>query len=141
MPSQRRVPTQQAPRTPDPFAETALGRGVQGQRLEFGLPEQSPESKPEGIKQIETVLSGIQDGFYILNSSWEFTFVNDRLCETVALPGAQILGRRIWDLFPEIVETKLHAQHHRACIEQIPVHGEYFYLKTSRWYYKCLSLP
>ena len=99
-------------------------------------PPHSSEPKLENPQQVETILSGIQDGFYILNSDWEFTFVNDRLCETVALLRTQILGRRIWDLFPEMVGTELHTQLYQAFSGQVPVHGEYFYPKTLRWHYQ-----
>jgi CheY-like chemotaxis protein len=57
-------------------------------------------------QQVETILSSIRDGFYVLDLDWCFTYVNARFCEIVAMPPTEILGRSIWDLFPPALDTR-----------------------------------
>ena len=85
-------------------------------------------------QQVETILSSINDGFYVLDLNWRFTFVNDRLCEIIAMEREQILGYSIWNLFPDTVDSDLYVQFHRAFNEQMPIHAEYFYATWNRWY-------
>ena len=85
-------------------------------------------------QQVETILSSINDAFYVLDLDWRYTFVNDRLCEIIAMEREQILGHRIWDLFPDTVNTDMYVHFHRALNEQTPIHAEYFYATWNRWY-------
>ena len=85
-------------------------------------------------QQVETILSSINDGFYVLDRDWQFTYVNDRLCEIVGMERGQILGYNVWDLFPDVIGTDIDVQFHRALHEQTPIHIEYFYATWQRWY-------
>jgi PAS domain S-box-containing protein len=85
-------------------------------------------------QQVETILSSINDAFYVLDLDWRFTYVNDRLCEIISMKREQVLGHRIWDLFPDTVDTDMYVQFHQAFNEQIPIHAEYFYATWNRWY-------
>ena len=82
----------------------------------------------------QTLLSGTSDGFYTLNRSWQFTYANDRLCEIVGRPREQIIGHSIWNLFPGLVGSDLHAQFHQSVDEQVPIRAEHLYETWNRWY-------
>ena len=85
-------------------------------------------------QQVDTILSSINDGFYVLDRDWRFTYVNDRLCEMIDMKREQILGCSLWELFPDTVDTELYVQFHQALNEQTPIHAEYFYATWNRWY-------
>ncbi|PIG93945.1 ATP-binding protein [Gloeocapsopsis sp. IPPAS B-1203] len=85
-------------------------------------------------QQLETILSSIRDGFYVLDRDWRFTYVNDRHCEIIAMPRAEILRRNIWDLFPAAVDTDVYEHFHRAMREQTPLQFENLYAPWNRWY-------
>jgi PAS domain S-box-containing protein len=50
---------------------------------------------------LEKVLNILPDAFYILDHDWRFAWVNDRVVEQAQMTREQMLGRVIWDLFPE----------------------------------------
>jgi PAS domain S-box-containing protein len=85
-------------------------------------------------QQVETILSSIQDGFYVLDLDWRFTYVNDRLCEMAGKSRAELLGHNNWELFPDAVGTDVYVQFHRALNEQAPLQFEYLYLPWNRWF-------
>ncbi|MBD2682000.1 response regulator [Nostoc paludosum FACHB-159] len=83
---------------------------------------------------LETVLAGIQDQFYVLDREWRYTFVNQRVAEVVGFSKEELLGRSIWEMFPDVVGTEFYTQVHRAIAEQTVVRFEYFYPKWNRWF-------
>ncbi|BAY80126.1 multi-sensor hybrid histidine kinase (plasmid) [Nostoc linckia NIES-25] len=83
---------------------------------------------------LETVLAGIQDQFFVLDREWRYIFVNQRVAEVVGFSKDELLGRNIWEMFPDVVETEFYTQVHRAIAEQTVVRFEYFYAKWNRWF-------
>ncbi len=97
--------------------------------------EQTLRQEAETAKQnVETILSSINDGFYVLDRDWRFTYVNDRLCEIISMEREDILNHRIWDLFADTIGTDIDLQFQRAFNEQTSVQFEYLYVTWNRWY-------
>ncbi|MBD0267501.1 MAG: PAS domain S-box protein [Cyanobacteria bacterium Co-bin8] len=85
-------------------------------------------------ERLETVLASINDGFYRLDCSWRFTYVNDRFCQITGMEREDVLNRSLWDLFPDTVDTDVHRQFQRALSEQTSIQFEYLYTTWNRWY-------
>lgn len=83
---------------------------------------------------LETVLSGIQDQFYVLDREWRYTFVNDRVAKTVGYSKEDLLGKNIWELFPDLTSSLFAQEVHRAVKEQTVVRFEFFYSVWDRWF-------
>ncbi|MEH2265935.1 ATP-binding protein [Nostoc sp.] len=83
---------------------------------------------------LETVLAGIQDQFYVLDREWRYTFVNDRLADVVGIQKKDLLGRSLWEVFPDLVKTEFYTQLHRAIAQQTVVRFEYFHAPWQRWF-------
>ncbi|MEG4319660.1 DUF4118 domain-containing protein [Microcoleus sp. Aus8_D1] len=97
-----------------------------------GAVNQAAESAAQ--EQLENVLSSIRDGFYVFDRDWQFTYVNDRVCEMVAMQREAMLGQKIWDLFADLIDTDVYVQFHQAMRERTPNSAEYFYPRWHRWY-------
>ncbi|BAY23674.1 multi-sensor hybrid histidine kinase [Calothrix sp. NIES-2100] len=97
--------------------------------------EQMLRREAEIAKQnLETILSSINDGFYVLDRDWRFTYVNDRLCEIMSMERQEILSQNIWELFPDIIGTDIYIQFQHTLKEQTPVQFEHLYTAWNRWY-------
>jgi PAS domain S-box-containing protein len=83
---------------------------------------------------LETVLAGIQDQFYVLDREWRYTFVNDQVAAVVGIQKEDLLGRIIWEVFPDVVNSEFYTQIHRAMAQQTVVQFEYFYPTWQRWF-------
>ena len=83
---------------------------------------------------LETVLAGIQDQFYVLDWAWRYTFVNNRVAEVVGIQKEELLGRIIWEVFPDVVKSEFYTQLHQAKAQQTVVRFEYFYSPWQRWF-------
>ncbi|HEV3410046.1 MAG TPA: ATP-binding protein, partial [Chthoniobacterales bacterium] len=87
----------------------------------------------ELLEQREMVLSGISDAFSSLDREWRYVYVNDRVAELAGLPKEQMIGRNIWEIFPEAVGTEFYRLAHVAMEERRPVQGEFFHKPWGRW--------
>ena len=85
------------------------------------------------LQQRESVLSSISDAFSALDRDWRYTYVNDRVAELAGLAKDEMVGRVIWDIFPEVVGTEFYDRCHRARENQQPEHFEIFYEPWQRW--------
>ena len=73
----------------------------------------------ELIEQRETVLSSISDAFSAIDHEWRYTYVNDRVAEMAGLPKEEMLGRNIWEVFPDAVGTEFDRLAHQV-MERAP---------------------
>ncbi|EGK90775.1 PAS domain S-box protein [Microcoleus vaginatus PCC 9802] len=96
--------------------------------------EAAQAATTEAKEQLETVLSSINDGFYILDRDWRYTYANDRYCEMVGMPRSAILGQNVWELFPAAVDTDAYVQFHRAMREQTSLQFDYLYSPWNGWH-------
>jgi PAS domain S-box-containing protein len=83
---------------------------------------------------LENVLSSIEDQFLALDRDWRYTYANDRVVEVTGKSREELLGKKIWDLYPDIIGTQFQIEVQRAVAEQVPIQFEYFYPSWSRWF-------
>lgn len=84
--------------------------------------------------QLEQVLAGVADQFLVLDTEWRYVFLNDHVTTTMALPREQLLGRSIWELFPDLVGTNFEREARQAMATQLPARFEYYYPRQERWF-------
>ena len=99
-------------------------------RREQALLEETRAAK----ERLEAVLRSISDGFIALDRDWRYVSVNDRACESMGMRREEILGRRIWDLYPDTVGTRFEAELRRAAAGRETRVFEYYYPERDRWY-------
>ena len=87
----------------------------------------------EKTKETENILQSITDGFYTLNNNWEFTYVNKETERTLKHSREEMIGRSVWDIFPEAKQLKFYSEYHRAKNENISVHFEEMYPLLGIW--------
>jgi PAS domain S-box-containing protein len=85
-------------------------------------------------QRLEAVLESISDGFIALDRDWLYTAVNNQACESMGMRRAKVLGRPIWELYPDTVGTPFEFELRRAVAEQQTVVFEYCYPTRNRWY-------
>ena len=67
------------------------------------------------------ILESMGDGFSALDREWRYTYVNRAAEVTFHRPRAELLGRVVWELFPEIVGTVAERELRRAMAGGVPV--------------------
>jgi PAS domain S-box-containing protein len=85
-------------------------------------------------EQLARVLAGIDDQFLVLDREGRYTYVSDRVSSVVGIPKEGLLGKSIWELFPDTVGTQFYTEVRRAVAEQTRVQFEYFYPRWQQWF-------
>ena len=85
------------------------------------------------LEERETVLASISDAFSAIDRNWRYTHVNDKVAELAGWPKEEMVGRVIWEIFPEAVGSEFYEQAHHVMATGEPRHGEFFYKPWNRW--------
>ncbi|WP_017653431.1 ATP-binding protein [Fortiea contorta] len=98
------------------------------------LSETSQAAAEAARTNLANVLASIKDQFLVLDHQWRYIYVNDRVVEVTGIAREDLLGKSVWELFPDLIGHELYTQAHRAVTEQIPIQFEYFYQPWQRWF-------
>jgi PAS domain S-box-containing protein len=85
------------------------------------------------IAERETILTSISDAFSAIDRNWRYTYVNDKVAELAGRPKKEIIGKVIWEVFPEAVGGEFYDRCQRAMETRQPDHFEIFYKPWGRW--------
>ena len=97
--------------------------------------EQAEEALRESQLRIASILEGIADTFYSLDEQWRFTMVNPAAEKApFGRPASELLGRVIWDLYPDLVDTQIYRHYIEAGEKQTLEHYEAQSPLNRRWY-------
>jgi diguanylate cyclase (GGDEF)-like protein/PAS domain S-box-containing protein len=84
-------------------------------------------------EHLGTVLESISDGCFSLDRDYHFTYVNPRGASWLAREADELLGRYIWDAFPEGAHGPFHQTYERAMEEHVFASCEAFYAPLNLW--------
>ena len=70
------------------------------------------------------ILESISDAFYTVDRRWRFTYVNNRAEELWGLRREELLGKSVWEEFPEEVGSESHRRLERAMEEGVTTEFE-----------------
>jgi len=97
-------------------------RQAEEERLDLLARERAARAEAEAAgKQIHGILESITDYFFALDREWRFTYVNRRAEELLGAPREELIGRNIWETFPQAVGSDFYREYRRAMAEQTPV--------------------
>jgi PAS domain S-box-containing protein len=92
------------------------------------------ETMHRSRRRLEGLLQSIDEGFVVFDDDWRYRYVNDRAADLLQQPASSMVGRAIWDLFPDIVGTDIETHLRRASARDEPVSFETFYRPYGRWF-------
>jgi PAS domain S-box-containing protein len=97
--------------------------------------EQELRLEAEAAKeQIEAVLSSINDGFIVLERDWRYTYINNRQLDLIGKQRDEVIGKIIWEVFPEAIGTEVYDAFVQAMTQRMPISRETLYTPWNRWF-------
>jgi PAS domain S-box-containing protein len=103
-------------------------RNARLHELELGEASRERDQTLEALKQsnerINSILESMTDLFYRLDRDWRFVEVNRQTEVRLGKRRDQLLGKVIWDLYPNALTTPLYSQFQKALESMEPVHFE-----------------
>ncbi|ELY99048.1 PAS/PAC sensor protein [Natrialba chahannaoensis JCM 10990] len=80
------------------------------------------------------VVDRITDAFFALDTDFRFTYLNDRAETLLERSRADLIGRVMWDEFPQTVETQFPDGFHRAMEKQVSVSFDIYHARLETWF-------
>ncbi|WP_434401773.1 ATP-binding protein [Planococcus sp. 11815] len=89
-----------------------------------GMVEERTRELYAANKRVNSVIESITDGFFVLNKDWEYTYVNKHHFFPGGKKVEEVLGKNIWEVFPQTVGTITYTEFHRAMNDRMTVRFE-----------------
>jgi PAS domain S-box-containing protein len=85
-------------------------------------------------RRVENILESITDAFFALDRDWRFIYLNPQSEQLLRRRRTELIGRNIWDEFPEATGTLFEEQYRKAFGKQSAVVFEDFYSPLDTWF-------
>ncbi|MBS0419472.1 MAG: response regulator [Proteobacteria bacterium] len=102
-------------------------------RAEASRREALEQAEREAVAERATLLESITDPFYALDQDFRFTYINQRAVDYFQRPREQLLGRSLWELFPETAGSRFEMEFRRALLQRRPSEFEALSPISQRW--------
>lgn len=113
---------------------TALEQTVEQLHREIKERQQTELALQDSHRKINNILESITEGFFALDKDWRFTHFNSLLSPLINRPVADMIGRCIWEEFPDAMGTKFETIYRQAAQEQKPMAFEELYAPNNTWF-------
>ncbi len=109
--------------------------GVRIYGLDITERVQAEAAAREADSRASAILESIADAFYSLDSEWRFVSVNPAAERApFGCPASELLGKVIWDVFPQLPGTRIHRHYLDAVELRRQEHYEAPSPLNGRWY-------
>lgn len=79
------------------------------------------------------ILESITDGFFTLDKEWRFTYVNKEAERLFQRKREELIGKNLWEGYPEAVDQKLYQELHRAVEQQASIEVQDYSYVVKKW--------
>ncbi|PZV07330.1 MAG: hypothetical protein DCF32_07650 [Leptolyngbya sp.] len=111
---------------------------AQARQDALNLERQLRQEAEQAKARLDITLQSITDSFAVLDREWRYVYVNQAAIATLGKTESELIGQSFWDIFPDVIGTRLEAEYRRAVSEQCTVEFENFYAGWNRWYHNRL---
>ncbi|WP_435334974.1 PAS domain-containing protein [Haloarchaeobius sp. TZWWS8] len=84
--------------------------------------------------ELTDVFARVTDAFFALDDDWNFTLVNEQAEQVLQRDADEILGRNVWEEFPEARGSTFQKQYELAMEKQEAVRFEEYYEPLDTWF-------
>ncbi len=91
-------------------------------------------STAPGSGIINPVFERVTDAFLALDKEWKYTYLNTKAEELHGCPARELIGKNIWEVFPEVMSEPFFHSLHKAMESQQPMRVELYYSARNKWF-------
>jgi PAS domain S-box-containing protein len=113
--------------------------GYLGIHRDVGERRRAMQELRDSQGRVETILESISDDFVAVDRDWRYIYANDRALSRMrdrkgtALAREDVMGRSMWEMFPEAIGTEVHRQYQLAMRENRAVAFETYFAPSGEW--------
>jgi PAS domain S-box-containing protein len=88
----------------------------------------------ETFYERNTILESIGDAFFAVDRDWIVTYWNKEAEKVLNTPKENVIGKGLWNVFPDAVGLKFYSEYHKAFETGDTVSFEEYYPATNNWF-------
>src|SRR3954463_11915581 len=88
----------------------------------------------ESARTMTNILEKTTDGFFAVDSDWKLTYINAQAEAMLHCKRDEVLGRVLWEQFPELIGTIFQTHYERVMAEKIAIEFEAIDATGKIWY-------
>lgn len=103
----------------------------------LGLEQTARAEAEAGRQRVVNVLESITEVFLALDQEWRITYLNrggEKFLQKMRKTRGELIGKNVWDAFPDAKRSRLYLEFHRAIAEQVVIEFEEFYPPVNAWF-------
>jgi two-component system cell cycle sensor histidine kinase/response regulator CckA len=122
-----------APHTPDAPERASADRAARLVRI---LVERERAARRSGDldRQLREAIESITEALLVLDVDWRVAYLNAEAARLLQRERTALLGRDVWESFPEAVGSTFQLQYERARRENVSVHFEEYFGPLEGWF-------
>jgi PAS domain S-box-containing protein len=97
--------------------------------------EAAREEAERGQRQMIAILESITDAFFAVDLDWRLTYVNGRANELLGRSREELLGRVLWEVFPEARDSAFGRGYRKAIQDRTKLEFEEFSPTLEKWFH------
>jgi len=95
--------------------------------------KQAAEKLEKAYQEKINILESIGDAFFSVNKDWVVTYWNKETERVLGRKRDTMIGKNLWDEYPDVIETGFYHQYHKAVETQENLAFEEFYPVLNMW--------
>jgi PAS domain S-box-containing protein len=96
--------------------------------------KQRTEDVVQALKENNIILESIGDAFFAVDNQWTVTYWNRIAERDLSVLKKDIVGKNLWDIFSDSIDSKSYRKYHEAVATNQVVHFEDYYYALNKWY-------
>ncbi len=88
----------------------------------------------DDIHALREALDTTSDGVTIFDREWHYVYANRRAASYTDFSATDLIGRRLWDVFPGVRESSVFREYQHSLAEQLPAVFEHRAVTFGRWF-------
>lgn len=105
--------------------------------------KRSENALKKSEEQSRLLLESITDGVYAFNQDWEYIMINDPGANLVNIPKEELIGKKLFDLFPGIEDTEFFKIYRKTMVDREPstIINEFIHPDGRKGWYEVHTYP
>jgi PAS domain S-box-containing protein len=95
--------------------------------------EDALQQLKESEEKYRTLVERVSDAFIALDKNWQYTYLNKQAGELIHRMPEDMIGKNVWDEFPDVVGSSTYKSFHQAMAEQRYVSNIDYYAPFDLW--------
>lgn len=116
------------------FTSSGSFAGYIGSCIDISDRKRAEEVLQESNQRVINIFESITDAFFALDKEWKFTYLNRQAEQLLQRTRAELLGKSVWDEFPEATASAFYREYHRAVAANVSVEFEELYPSLNTWF-------